>query len=107
MIESIVAHYNLVVDYNSSPKGRFRKLKHLAKTKDIVLDISVEEYAEIIESNQCHYCKDELDSKGYNLDRKNPRVGYTIANVVPCCGHCNFIKSDKLSYKEMIVLSAT
>jgi hypothetical protein len=38
----------------------------------------------------------------YNgLDRKNSQKGYTIRNVVPCCGVCNHAKHT-MNYKDFI-----
>lgn len=94
-------------EYNRTPEGRYRKLKHKAKSKNLALEITLEQYRKIIEPGACHYCKGPLDQAGYNLDRKDNSLGYLIDNVVPCCGRCNSIKCEHLTYNEMIVLSAT
>jgi hypothetical protein len=38
----------------------------------------------------CNYCGDDIGTIG--LDRMNPEIGYTMANVVSCCWVCNWMK---------------
>ena len=61
--------------------------------------------------SKCYYCGETLiwnkHSKNgmsgpYNLDRMDPLKGYSIENCVPCCGLCNYTKSDNFTYDEMI-----
>jgi len=85
--------------YDRSAKGRFRSGKTRAKQKGIAWSISFPEYEKIIE-NKCTYCGGELSPTGWSLDRMDNDKGYRLDNVVPCCGECNSIKSDKLSYRE-------
>jgi len=71
------------------------------------------------ERRRCAYCG--IDSgQLYSLDVPNPRnkrrfevIGvdrvdndrpYTLDNIVPCCAICNQIKSQLLTYEEMVVL---
>ena len=51
----------------------------------------------------CHYCGLNF-SRGWGtgLDQKIAGGGYTILNVVPCCGPCNQFKSDRYTYTEML-----
>jgi hypothetical protein len=52
----------------------------------------------------CHYCGGMLlDETGCGLDRRNNSIGYTIENVLPCCGVCNQIRNVHLTVKEMEV----
>ena len=75
-------------------------------------DLSLEFYQSLV-GKDCHYCslpllwnarrKDKQKGRSaHNLDRKDSSLGYTESNVVPCCGTCNWIKSDVVSYDEMI-----
>lgn len=42
---------------------------------------------------------------GYGLDRMDNTKDYTLNNVIPCCGDCNRIKNNILSYKQMMKIS--
>lgn len=102
--------------YNNSYKGRATKA-------GIVFDLSRTQFKEICEQ-ACHYCgilPEDFDATSgwsntarrgkmksgkyisewkYNgLDRINPDKGYTMDNVVPCCGICNHAKHT-LSYSD-------
>lgn len=53
---------------------------------------------------QCGRCNSGLNISQYvynGLDRKDSSEGYTISNVVPCCGTCNHAKHT-MSYHEFI-----
>lgn len=53
-------------------------------------------------NSRCHYCTATLGGSGYSLDRKDARDQfYSKENCVPCCGVCNTIKGEYLSYDEM------
>lgn len=45
-------------------------------------------------SNSVQYSRDNGDFKYNGLDRKNPLIGHTKENVVPCCKKCNTAKLD-------------
>jgi hypothetical protein len=72
--------------------------------------LSREEFKGLVSQN-CVYC-DAKPANGssrhrghfrYNgIDRKDNRKGYTPANSVPCCKFCNQVKSDVLSFEEML-----
>jgi hypothetical protein len=58
---------------------------------------------------RCHYCTAALvwtkfnvkkHGTAYNLDRMNNALGYTSANVTPCCKRCNWSKAACYSYEE-------
>lgn len=93
--------------YDSSIKGKFRRLKYRAKAYEQEFNISIEQYKEIVQKNECFYCKGELARSGYALDRIDNDRGYTTDNVVACCFECNALKSDKLNHVEMIAVALT
>jgi hypothetical protein len=73
------------------------------KGKEIPLDLTFEQYKELIASEVCHYCGDALPDVGFGLDRKDSSLGYNIGNCVPCCTACNKIRGDNLIlYEEML-----
>ena len=63
----------------------------------------------------CHYCDDRIvwtakntvtGKQRYNLDRKDPKVGYTLENCVVCCPRCNRAKSNHFTYEEWVQIGA-
>lgn len=86
---------------------RYQKLKSRAKCKDIHIAISEEEFSSIV-SNPCHYCNNKLGqpSKGIGLDRIDSSKGYEYDNVVSCCGFCNTIKMNLLTFQEMMKVTS-
>ena len=77
---------------NESLNGKYRSLKFAAKRKNMILELSKEEYAILINSN-CIYCSGPLNKSGYGLDRISNEKGYTKGNLVPCCDICNTAKN--------------
>jgi 5-methylcytosine-specific restriction endonuclease McrA len=62
----------------------------------------------------CYYCKampyhSQKGKRGTlyytGLDRVDPKEGYTLDNVVPCCRHCNQAKNNMTTceFKEWII----
>lgn len=54
---------------------------------------------EILIRQPCYYCHAPHSSYGHGfsrngLDRMNSLLGYILSNIVPCCKHCNYLKSD-------------
>jgi hypothetical protein len=41
------------------------------------------------------------------VDRIDNGTGYSLENLVPCCALCNQIKSQLLTYEEMVILGPT
>ena len=78
------------------------------------MSITYDDYLQIAESNPlCHYCeapivwqeyrrKESSGGNGSNLDRKDSSVGYTVGNVVACCGRCNYAKGTHFSYDQWV-----
>jgi len=94
----------------------YNELKsHKKFTVDV--DITFDEFLDIVKNKECHYCGDEIEyyehtrnwgkpnSRAHHLDRKNNNLGYTKDNVVTCCWECNRLKSDRFTYEEFIQLS--
>jgi hypothetical protein len=93
-------------DYNKSDKAKYSQLKNRAlKKHDKDFNISYEQYLNIVKENKCTYCKGTLPVNGYGLDRIDNGRGYSLNNVVPCCGRCNIIRGENLSHIQMILIS--
>jgi hypothetical protein len=88
------------------PNKRFSFSKSCAKRRNLLWNISFEDYCNFI-NKECHYCLEKIENSGIGLDRKNNLKGYELNNVVPCCGDCNITRSNKYSYEEMLLLAET
>ena len=82
-------------------------------------ELSYEEFMAFMREEKCHYCKGpilrepyptkkpgnkHITYTGYYLDRKNPKIGYVRTNCVSCCTSCNWLKSDKFTHEEFVLL---
>lgn len=85
-------------------------LKRVCKDTNKELGITYEQFIDLTAVSVCHYCEGPVtwsernvwkNGSGYNLDRKDSSKGYTKENIVVCCGDCNRIKWDVLTYEEM------
>lgn len=77
-----------------------------AKRRNYDWDLTFEQWETIIQDDKCHYCDDPLDETGCGVDRKDNTLGYTLHNSIACCGRCNRIKGDNLTYDEMVIAMA-
>jgi 5-methylcytosine-specific restriction endonuclease McrA len=85
-----------------TPRGRFSHLRASARTRNIAVELSFEEFYSLIKDGVCTYCKETLSPSGGALDRKNSILGYSQENCVPCCKVCNRMRGkDDISYDEM------
>lgn len=83
-----------------SLKARFNLGQRRAKERNHEWNLDFTTYKQMIENN-CFYCKQSvLLETGYNIDRKDNLIGYTIENSVCCCADCNVGKSDRFSSDE-------
>lgn len=89
----------------SNLPGRYRSLCRAARVKGKGFDITVEQHTMLL-LEQCSYCGGPLSKSGSGLDRMDSSLGYLLANVAPCCGPCNVVKSNILTYEEMKVAMA-
>ena len=103
--------------FQNSPKGVYKILKRKIKFGGKKsFDLEQQEFIEWYEKSikKCSYCK--ITQKEWNslnnpyskryirltVDRKNSNIGYQINNIVLACFRCNIIKSDIITYEEMI-----
>jgi hypothetical protein len=87
-----------------SPRGRWYFFTDKAKRRGLEICFTFEQWCELAIGASCHYCGNFITSNGGSLDRKDSSIGYILDNVVPCCASCNKVKSDVLSYEEMVYL---
>lgn len=85
-----------------NPRTRFRLLRKNARQRGIDVLLTFEQYVGLTNGACCRYCKNALPPEGSGVDRIDPSQSYAIANLVPCCGFCNFTKSGIWSFKEMV-----
>jgi hypothetical protein len=78
---------------------RYCNVKSKARRRGLSFDISPEQYTVLI-ALPCYYCFGPLSRAGGSLDRLDNSLGYALGNVVPCCGRCNAIRSDKATPGE-------
>jgi hypothetical protein len=89
--------------YDQSIRGRYTFARTSATQRGRDFDIPESFHAELIQQ-PCHYCYGPLNPYGCGMDRIDGNIGYIIGNVVPCCHSCNTMKSDKLTYDEMMLV---
>jgi hypothetical protein len=95
---------------------RFNSMVRGADARKISVAMTYDEYISFVSVRECHYCQGQIDwtpykrhstdhrTWGCNLDRKDNTKGYQVENCVVCCGFCNRIKNNHLSYEEMLCL---
>lgn len=97
-------------------ENAYNRLCYNAKNRNILVELTYEEYLEFTKILNCHYCDNELiwtkwankDSKPRtNLDRKDNNIGYTKENCLPCCPDCNQSKSDIFCYELWVEIGKT
>jgi hypothetical protein len=77
---------------------------------------SYEDFLVFTGTKGCHYCGGSINwteynvvksgTQAYNLDRKDPEVGYSLENCVVCCPRCNRAKSNHFTYEEWVQIGA-
>lgn len=98
-------NYSCNKKYQYSLKGKFNNLKNSGKNRSknriLSINISFDQYQELMKNN-CYYCQKNLMLEtGSSLDRIDNTKNYTIDNVLPCCGNCNKIRGAILTVDEM------
>lgn len=81
---------NGLVERRSNPEIRFESLKKSAMSRKKEVNLTYEDYLDII-SLPCVYCG-TLTLSGGGVDRVNSKKGYNINNCVSCCYICNSLK---------------
>lgn len=69
-------------------RGAFSNYKTDAKKRDLIFDLSLDEF-EILLNGSCKYCGKD---KAWGVDRVDSSTGYFTDNCVSCCRMCNQVK---------------
>lgn len=89
--------------YKRTDKGRYASALCEAKRRGLIFSINFDDFCALLKE-PCYYCETEATvNYGHRLDRIENSMGYSLANVVPCCGPCNKIRGDNLTFLEMTV----
>lgn len=83
----------------------YKRAKWIARRKNARFTLREREYIKM-RSSPCAYCSGPLCKYGIGLDQIVAGRGYVKGNVVPCCGECNRLKSDKYTYDQALHLGA-
>lgn len=87
-------------EFARSPKGKFKVIKNNAKSRNLLVEFSLDQYMALITDARCYYCSGPLPEAGGGLDRLNNSIGYRLDNVVPCCDFCNDLRGNLLTPDE-------
>lgn len=80
--------------------GRLERSYRLGASRRLLsFELTSEEFARLI-GQPCHYCGEAPQRRrGYarlflanGIDRRDSRLGYSVANCAPCCTRCNIAK---------------
>ena len=71
------------------PQQLFYRYRKGAHKRGISFDLSYQQFL-FFWQQSCFYCGDDIETIG--LDRVDNSIGYSEANVVPCCYRCNVMK---------------
>lgn len=102
-------YYETTEKYRSTkPSRRFSRAKGSAKNRELEFTLTFEQYEALI-ALPCFYCNGELgiSRTGIGLDRLDNSKGYTIDNVVSCCGDCNRTRGDRFTPEETKIMIET
>lgn len=95
-------------EYAKKFTSRFNKGLKSASKRNLVWDLTFEQYLNLLGNFNCYYCDYDIkESTGTNLDRKDSQKGYTFFNCVRCCGFCNTAKLDLYTFEEFVQISKT
>lgn len=86
---------------SSGPNNRFTRARYIAESRrGLDWEISKSKFNQLVKE-PCHYCHEPIQATGVGLDRIDNSKGYTLDNVLPCCGDCNKTRGDRLTVEEM------
>jgi hypothetical protein len=97
-VEHILTHQGIVsgrrFDTKNSKGTPFNRYKERAEKKKLDFLLTEETFKQEI-MKDCYLCgKQKTGIHCNGLDRFDNTKGYSIENVRPCCGNCNYMKRD-------------
>ena len=84
-----------------TPHTRYVNARTSAHIRGIMFALTEKEYTALV-SQPCAYGIRGDAAIKVGIDRKDSRLGYVTGNCVPCCGQHNKVKSDILTYEQML-----
>lgn len=92
-----------VLEESRTPWSRFLMAQRAAKRRGVDWKLTFEKYAPYCPM-PCHYCSNNFGEVGVGLDRIDNNKGYEEGNILPCCGNCNKLRSNRITVAEMVEL---
>jgi hypothetical protein len=93
----------------------YKRLVKVSERRKIKV-MSYEDFLSFTEIEECVYCGETVSwikyssrkpaLYRYNLDKKENSLDYSKENCVVCCKGCNYIKSNKFTYEQMLEIGA-
>lgn len=89
----------------------YKQLIKCAKDRDILMNISFEQFLSFTKTKECHYCGASIlwnewagqsGTTAYYLDRRDSQRGYAMDNCDVCCTRCNRGKANVFTYEEWV-----
>ena len=77
--------------YGQTKKGKYSQYKSNAKARAYSFNLTYEEFCTFWQQ-PCFYCDGDIHTVG--IDRIDNTLGYSLDNIVSCCGLCNQMKMD-------------
>lgn len=72
----------------------FNSYKYNAVKRNIIFNISEEEYSNIVKTD-CYLCGKTNSKKIIGIDRVDNNIGYELYNCKSCCKYCNYMKNKR------------
>jgi hypothetical protein len=76
---------------SNNPLVRMSYYTQGARDRGLPFDLTPVEFFSFWQK-PCTYCNSKIETIG--LDRVDPKLGYSMSNVVPCCSRCNEMKNN-------------
>ena len=84
---------------------KYQHLKRNAIKRNVLFDLTLEDFTKIVKKLKCFYC--EKIPKVKTIDRKNNKNGYLFKNCVLACYECNILKRyyTKKDFQKLCIIA--